>query len=163
MTPVPYFQYYIDLNTEQDILSCLKKGLSDTLELLSDVPESKAHYAYEEGKWTIAQLVQHLIDTERIFQYRALTISRETNPDIVGFDHDEYACMAPAVHLSLDFLIKQFSLLRASTIHMYEAFLAEELGKKGKANDIEISVEQLGFVIPGHVNHHLKILKERYL
>ena len=163
MKPVTYFQYYIDLNGSENPLTEMQSNLVETLDLLADIPESKAHYAYEKGKWTVNQLVQHLIDTERIFQYRALTFAREKNAVVTGYDHDVYANSAPAAHVTLEQLVKHFGVLRASSIAMFDLFDESELHSIGTANKIEMTVQQIGLIIPGHVRHHIGVLEERYL
>ncbi len=159
---IPYFQQYIDLVKEPSVVEALQNSVAGQIDFLGSIPVEKADYAYESGKWTIKQMVQHLCDSERIFNYRALTFAREDHPSIPGYDHDSYG-MAPVAHIGYPKLVGELMTIRLSTIALFENFSDDQLARRGTANGIELSVKDIGFVQVGHVTHHLNVLQERYL
>lgn len=130
---------------------------------LHSLPEEKGTYAYAEGKWTLKQLLQHMIDTERIFAFRALWFARKHPSPLTGFDENEFAVQAPAADRTLESLIQEFIALRKSTTFLFESFTQEELNRSGLANNHSITVNALGFVTIGHFLHHQQIIEQRYL
>lgn len=160
---VPYFQYYIDLVQEELVVDALKNSISEQIDFLGSIPLEKADYAYAPGKWTIRQLVQHLIDTERIFNYRALTFLREENAELPGFDHDAYTDNLKLEHVEYPKLVGELMTVRLSTVTFFENIRQEDLARKGKANGVEMTVENIGRIQVGHTKHHMGIIHERYL
>jgi len=149
--------------TDKNILENLQYSLNYLFEILGDLPKEKQNYAYAEGKWTVKELVQHLIDTERIFAYRALRISRNDKINLLGFDENEFAKNANVNNIEYIDLLKEFSQVRKSTISLFNGFSEEMLLKTGLASNQTISVRALGVLLSGHVLHHLEVIKERYL
>ena len=132
-------------------------------EFLAGIPEEKAGYAYAPGKWTIRQVLQHLLDAERIFAYRALRFARQDKTALPGFDENAYAQIAHAEHRSLASLADEFRSVRQSTVQLFQTFGETELEQSGVASGEEIYVGGIGFIIYGHVAHHEEIMRERYL
>jgi uncharacterized damage-inducible protein DinB len=132
-------------------------------ELVHSLPDSKADFAYAPGKWTVRELLCHIMDAERIFAYRALRFARNDQTPLSSFEENDYAAQANAAGRSLQKIVSEMTHLRASTIDLFESFTPEMLTRKGTANKNEISVVAIGFIISGHETHHRKILQERYL
>lgn len=158
-----YYQGYIDKVPEEKLLEILQLTLSESLKSLVMISEEKGNYAYESGKWTIKDVLQHLIDTERIFCYRALAFARGESNDIPGYDHNAYVENANVGNRSMKSLLEEMKRLRSSTIDLFSTFNKETLERKGKANGQELSVEQIGHIIIGHEMHHIRIIEERYV
>jgi len=127
------------------------------------IPKDKADYRYAPGKWSTKELLQHMIDTERVFSYRALRISRNDKTQMAGFDENQFAANAPVEHRTIEELKDEFLLLRSATDLMIKSFLENQLNYVGNASNTSISLRALCFIIYGHNLHHLRILKERYL
>lgn len=159
----PFYKNYVKQIDEPDMLQALRISGHRMLELVHAIPDSKADFAYGPGKWTIRELLCHIMDAERIFCYRALRFARNDKTALSGFEENDYAPQANAAGRTLQKIASEMSHLRASTIDLFESFTPEMLVRKGTANKNEISVVALGFIIPGHETHHRKILQERYL
>ncbi|MGE6218186.1 DinB family protein [Nubsella zeaxanthinifaciens] len=125
--------------------------------------QAKADYAYAPGKWTIKELLGHMIDTERVLVYRLMCIARGEKASLPGFDEDNYVAHAHFSQSELADLAEEFGLLRKANLFLIKSLNKEELNRKGVANDLEISVRAIVFVLAGHVIHHQKIIEERYL
>jgi len=161
----PFFENYVSLalNTNNDIIKNMYLSFDRFYLLLSNLPEDKHLYAYDDKKWTVKELISHIIDTERILTYRALCISRNHNGRLQPFDENEFVENSNANEIPFNELINEFTLLRKATIAMFNSFNAELLIRKGILNNVDTSVRALGYIISGHVLHHLNILEERYL
>jgi uncharacterized damage-inducible protein DinB len=159
----PYFRPYIEKVNESEPIEQLRSGINETVKTLALVSDQKASSSYAEGKWTIKEVVQHLIDTERIFVYRALTIARGEKEVLQGYDHEKYAISSLANKRSLKSLLEEFKRVRLSSIDFFESLTNEMRIKSGKANGFDLDVEQFSFIIIGHELHHVQILNERYL
>lgn len=158
-----FYQPYIDQTEINDVQYLLQQSLLPMEEFLSSIPLSKIDYAYAEGKWTLKELMQHLIDTERIMSYRALCVARGEQKNLPGFDENDYVVKSNAGERTWDSLKEEMSLVRKSTILLFNSFNKELLQQKGKANNYSITTNALGFIIVGHVLHHQRIIIERYL
>ena len=158
-----YYGSYIDSVDDGHIVDTLRTNWETQKEMLEKMDESNLSFSYAEGKWTIAQLLMHMADVERVMAYRAFCIARGEQISIPGFDHDAYVDAAPWQALSLDDLISDLDTLRRSTISLFSNFSPVQYDQIGKANNAAVSVRALAFIIAGHHNHHIKILKERYL
>jgi len=146
---------YISKVPEGDVLALLEKQKIATYELFSKMSEDKANHAYETGKWTLKQVLGHMIDTERTFAYRLLCFSRN-NIELPGFDQDIYVNNANFNSRTIQ------SLASESNIYLIAALTDEQLNRKGIASGNNVSVRALVYIIAGHELHHLKIIKERY-
>jgi uncharacterized damage-inducible protein DinB len=131
--------------------------------LLKQIPEEKAGFAYAEGKWTIIELLGHMLDTERIMAYRALRIARNDSTPLPGFEENDYVANAHFADRSLDSMREEFEYLRKANLFLIKSFNETEFSRVGISNDKPISVKALVFIIAGHLNHHIRILNERYL
>lgn len=162
-TVPPFYKNYVKQIEETDLLQALRISGHRALELLHSIPEEKADFRYAEGKWSIRELLCHMIDAERIFAYRALRFARNDKTPLAGFEEKEYAPEANASGRSLQKIAAEMAHLRSATIDLFEGFTPEMLIRKGTANKNELSVVALGFIIAGHETHHCNVLKERYL
>ena len=159
----PYYQTYISKVNTDDLIGALKNGEKELVQLMQSLSEEKLNYRYAEGKWTIKEIIIHLMDVERVFTCRALRFSRNDKTPLPGFDEDEYRPASNASQRSLQSLLDEYHALRRSTIEFYRNVTPEMSLRTGIANGKEISVRALGFIIPGHEGHHLGVIKERYL
>ncbi|ADY53464.1 hypothetical protein Pedsa_2925 [Pseudopedobacter saltans DSM 12145] len=159
----PYYKEYINNVINRDIIKTLKNQLNEIDDFLAEIPENKYDYAYAEGKWTVKQLVGHLIDTERVMAYRAMRIARNDKTPLPGFDENLYADSLDLSKRSYTDLVDEFLLMRQANLYFYKSLSEEDYYKKGTASDYTISVGALLFIIAGHVQHHFNVLKERYL
>ncbi len=159
----PYYSVYIKNITEENILVQLQNQLSETNTLLKSISEEKSNYAYDKGKWTIKEVVGHLIDAERIFSYRALAISRGEKQPIPGWDEKTYTVSGNYNNRKLSDLTEELKLLREANLLFFRNFNDEMLKKRGVASNNEVTVLAVLFILAGHEAHHLKILRERYL
>ena len=158
-----YIQRYLDLIPTENWMEELTKSENETLTIYSKLNDESALFKYAENKWSLKEMLQHLIDCERIFQYRALSISRGDTQNLPGFDEELFAKNSNADARNLADLIAEYSLVRSSSLVLFKSFREETLSNKGFANGNEISVETIGKLIVGHNLHHLDIIKERYL
>ncbi|MEI9919169.1 MAG: DinB family protein [Bacteroidota bacterium] len=157
------FKNYVKQVEETDVLQALRLSGFRMQVLIHSIPDDMVDYRYAEGKWSIREVLCHIIDAERIFAYRALRFARNDSTHLPGFDENTYAPEANAGGRSLKKIAEEFTHVRASTIDLYEGFTEEMLRRRGIAGTNEISVLAYGFVIAGHENHHRRILTERYL
>src|SRR5256714_4504139 len=158
----PYYQQYIARVTEGEILPVMRSQI-DALDLLLDhVTPDHETFRYAEGKWSIRQIVGHLIDGERVFGYRALCIARGENQNLPGFDQDEYMVTAPFDSITLEDLLSEFRLVRLSNIAMMRNFGETAWTTMGTANGSPVAGRAFAFVMAGHVRHHMGVLSERY-
>lgn len=156
-----FYDRYIDLVEEVPVCQALLESSTIFEEVVSSL-EALEDTVYAPGKWTARDIVQHCIDTERILAYRALCFARNDTTALPGFDETNYACYTLANERSLPDLLEEFSIVRTSTVFMFENFSEQMLLREGIANGKKISVLALGLTIAGHAIHHLRILEERY-
>ena len=164
LSRVPDFYHgYISKAKENDLTSAMKNTTNELLSLLRSIPNEKYDYRYDEGKWTIKEVVQHLIDAERVFTYRALRFARKDDTPLPGFDENLFTQTSKAEKRSWNDLVEEFAALRKSTEIMFASFDYEQLEAEGNASERSIYVLAIGYIVAGHVNHHCQIIKERYL
>ncbi|GAA4750711.1 DinB family protein [Flavisolibacter ginsenosidimutans] len=164
LTTIPeWFHKYVKLVKEDDASEAMRANTTAVLPFLQSIPEEKWTHRYAEGKWSIKEVVQHLIDAERIFDYRALCIARGETVSLPGFDENTYAEKSKAHNRSKEELIEELKAVREGTEKLFASLDDEQLSAKGISNNNPITVNGLGYIIPGHVQHHVNILKERYL
>ncbi len=159
----PFYRTYVERVKDNDLHANLKDSLRQTLQLVRRIPESKGGHAYAPGKWTIKEVLCHMIDTERIMAYRALRFARNDTKELAGFDETRYAPEANAHGRTVSDIADEMAAVRLTTIFLYRSFTNEMLMRTGTANQTVVSVLNLGFIIPGHEAHHRHILAERYL
>lgn len=158
-----YANYIAQVSEEYTLVEELEISLHRFIKFVQDIPMDKFDYRYAEGKWTIKDIIQHLIDAERIFAYRALRFARNDKTNLPGFEENDYVDEANANARSIMDLLTELSSVRHSTLILFKSFSQEELMRIGTANDSPMSVRALGFVIIGHQNHHQRVFEERYL
>jgi uncharacterized damage-inducible protein DinB len=159
----PYFARYISLVQEDEVKAGFENQTALIKSFFSSISQTKAGYAYAEGKWTIQQLMQHLIDAERIFSYRALWIARKGEAPLPGFDENAFAELAHASNRTIKELTDELLAVRASTKMLFDSLSNEELQFSGISNTHPATVNAIGFITLGHIIHHKAILEERYL
>lgn len=159
----PYFQKYIDLISETDIISALKANHQSTLDFIEEIPRLKWNYFYDDGKWTVKQVVNHIIDTERILSYRALRFARGDDQQPLQFDENLFAKNANLTNTNSQILADEFDSVRLSNILFFKQLSEKELQLKGKTNGGDVSVLALGYFMCGHTQHHINVIKEKYI
>ena len=158
-----YATYINQVSEEFTLIEELEISLHRLIKFVQDIPMDKFDYRYAEGKWTIKDILQHLIDAERIFTYRALRFARNDKTDLPGFEENDYVNAANADDRTIMQLLTEMSAVRHATLLLFKTFSDEQLLQMGTANKNPISVRALGFVIIGHQNHHQRVFQERYL
>lgn len=158
-----YIQRYLDLVPSENWIEELKISGKQTLEIYEKLSEEQANFAYADGKWSLKTLLQHLIDTEKVFAYRAMRFSRNDQSLVSGFDEESWADNSYAETRTLKSLIKEFKMTRKQSVIFFKTLPAEALQLIGIVNGNEIKVETIGELTVGHNLHHLNIIKERYL
>ena len=164
--PDEYAQFYgryIIRITEGDALPVLEEQGAGTQTLLRGVSESRGDFRYAPGKWSIREVIGHLLDTERIFAYRALRFARNDRTPLPGFEQDDFVRYGGFGHRPLAELLAELSAVRGATVALFGGLSEEALLRRGVANDVELSVRAVAFIIAGHERHHVDILRSRYL
>lgn len=158
-----FFENYVRQAGAVDLIEELEISLHAFIKFVQNIPLDKFDYRYAEGKWTIKDIIQHLIDTERIFIYRALRFSRNDKTVLPSFDENEYVENTNSNKRSIQELLTELSALRHATLLFYKSLTAEQLLLRGTASSYELSVRAIGFITIGHQKHHQRIFEERYL
>ena len=158
-----YYGKYVDRVPDGDLLQTLRAQLDETLALVRGLPEEQGGHRYAPGKWSIREVVGHVIDAERIFAYRALRIARGDTTPLPGFDENAYAAASEADARTLAGLADELEHVRLSNIAMLRGLSDEALARRGTASDAPVSARALAWIIAGHELHHRGLLRERYL
>ena len=158
-----YFQRYISQVKEDDLKMAFKNQMPAAEIFLQSIGEELSKKKYAEGKWTIKEVLQHVIDAERVFSYRAMCFARKEQHILPSFDENNYALNSNANNREWGNLIEEFVAVRKSTEYLYKSFTDDALNSTGKASDYTITVAAIGFVTVGHANHHIRIIQERYI
>jgi hypothetical protein len=158
----PFYHTYVK-TVGEDVFASLNQQLLSIPEFIKRIPAQKEDYAYAPGKWTVKEVFGHIIDTERIMAYRALRIARADETPLPGFEENDYVTHSHYHERSMESLAAEFELVRKSNLFLFESFNDEELKRMGSASGKNVSVRALLFIVAGHVNHHKRILEERYL
>ena len=159
----PYYENYIKLVDGDDILKILNDQSKKTQDVLNSFSEHKGNFRYADGKWTVKEVVGHLLDTERVFAYRALCIARGEKKSLPGIEQDDYVSAGNFNGRELFELNYEFRLLRESNLLLFRSFTTEMLKKRGFANETSVTVLAILFIIAGHEKHHMKVLREKYI
>ena len=161
----PYFERYMQLSVLKDktIIESLESAQDEFESVLRNLSDKKHSYSYAPGKWSLKELIQHIIDTERVFCYRALSFARNDQTQLSGFDQDVFVDNAAANERDYYDLLDEMKVLRKSSIQLFKSFSKEALLRIGVASDNKMSVRALGYLFSGHQVHHINIVKERYL
>jgi hypothetical protein len=158
-----YYETYVSLVQEADIVPVLERQLEEVNNLLSGISEDRALHAYAPGKWTIKELIGHLTDGERIFAYRALRVSRDDKTPMEGFEQEGYIENANFNQMPLADLIDEFALSRKANLIFFKNLTDEAWLRTGTASNAPVTVRSLAYIMAGHVRHHVNILQSRYL
>ncbi|PYX63391.1 MAG: DinB family protein [Acidobacteria bacterium] len=158
----PYYDKYISLIRGTDIIEILEKQLQDFPKFFSGRTEKDGELRYAAEKWSVKQVLGHLNDTERVFSYRALRISRNDKTPIEGYEQDDYVRYGPFEQCRLSDLVQDFTCVRNATISLFRNLNGEAWTRSGVANKNQVTVRALPYIIAGHAVHHRKILEERY-
>ena len=158
-----FYAGYISLVQETDIIAALLDQTNDLQTLFAEIPEEKGDFRYAEGKWSIREMLGHIVDGERVFSYRALRISRGDQTPLAGFEENFYVANSNFSNLKLAAALEEFSLLRQSNALLFKNLTDEMWAQTGTASDATISVRALAYISVGHIRHHANILRERYL
>ena len=159
----PFYQNYISKAPDEDVAKAIRTNARNFRKLLKRIPKKKIDYAYAEGKWTIREMLQHIIDAERVFSYRATTIARKDATPLPSFDENQWAAHSQASSRKWKEMIEEFRSLRSANEILFSAMSEEQLRSIGVASGKEVNVLALGFIIAGHVEHHMDVIRERYL
>jgi hypothetical protein len=158
----PYYRTYIDQLPEDDLILLLHKQMEEMTRLLERLEDKDLEKSYAAEKWTVAEVLQHLFDTERIFQYRALRISRQDQTPLPGFDQDAYVPASFAQNRSKEGFLEEYETIRASGISLFKSFSGSMLQERGYSSGGTLSVAAAGFIIAGHEKHHLRLFQSLY-
>ncbi|MEM9649810.1 MAG: DinB family protein [Bacteroidota bacterium] len=158
-----YHPYIKALGGEVLLMDQLVDGRDLFISFLNDIPSEKLAFSYAEGKWSLAEVLMHIIDAERVFQYRGFRFGRNDKTPLPGFEQDDYVPESNANQRSKREIAEEYRTVRNASIALFRSFSNETLQRIGIASGSEMSVRALGFVICGHQAHHLKIVRERYL
>lgn len=158
-----FYKSYIEALDNVELIEELEICLHEFIKFVRNIPMDKFDYQYQDGKWTIKEIIQHLIDSERVFGYRALRISRNDKTPLPGFDENSFVDNSNGKDRSLQSLLTEMAVVRQSTVSLFNSFSQEQLLNIGIASNKEVSVRAIGFIIIGHQKHHQKIFSERYL
>ena len=158
---IPYYGKYIQL-VGDDALATMRASSAATPRLLSGVAEPRAMFRYAPGKWSVKEVLGHIIDGERVFAYRALRFARKDTTPLPGFEENDWVPAGRFDRRPLADLVAEYEVVRAATLAMFGSFDEDDLLRRGKANDAIVSVRALAHIIAGHELHHVGLLKERY-
>jgi hypothetical protein len=158
----PYYGKYVALVHESDAITALERTLEEAMALLRGLDETRGSVRYAPEKWSVRQVVSHLIDAERVFAYRALRIARGDRTPLAGFDENVYAAAAGADRRTLRALVDELEIVRRGSLALFRDLDPESWLRRGTANQQEVSVRALAYIIAGHSRHHLQVLRERY-
>lgn len=159
----PYYENYIKLVPEQDIVKGLLKQKEEMLHFFKTIPVFKHEFQYALEKWTIKDIILHLIDAERIFTYRALWIARNDKTELLGFEENDYVVTANANNREYESLLAEYETVRNASISLFETFTTDDLLRLGMASNNSVSVRAIGYIMLGHELHHKNVILERYL
>jgi hypothetical protein len=159
----PFYAGYIALVGGNDIINTLEQEGRQSIAFLSSLHEDQGALRYAPGKWTIKEVIGHVIDTERIQAYRALRIARNDKTNLPGFEQDDYVPFSNSGNRTVADLIKEFACVRHASVLLLKSFDANAWPRRGTANNYELTVRAIAYIMAGHELHHRKALKEKYL
>jgi len=159
----PYYARYVDLVPSGNIIETLRRQMTDTLTLLSSLTQEQANHRYSPEKWSVKEIIGHLVDSERVFSYRALRFARNDRTPLPGFEQDGYVVNGGFDRRELSDLAKEYEMVRGGSIKLFEGLDGEAWERRGMANESEVSVRALAWIIGGHELHHKEVIKSRYL
>ncbi|WP_020402755.1 DinB family protein [Gracilimonas tropica] len=158
-----YYAGYVANVPKANIIETLKEQMHDTYTFINSIPGDKAYHSYEKGKWTIKQIIGHLIETERVFSYRALAFSRRDPNPLPPMEQDDYVKYSNYNSRTISNLANEYLAVRIATTHLFQNMTKEMVSLKGIASNAEFTVRSLPFIIAGHELHHMQVIREKYL
>lgn len=158
----PFYHGYISTVPDGDVIAFMRENGRELISTLSAVPEDRGGHRYGEGKWTIREVVGHMIDAERIFTYRALRMARGDKTPLPGFEENDYVRTAGSDARTIANLVDELHAVRESSLRLFESLPDDAWARRGTASNAEISVRAIAYIVAGHAAHHLRILRERY-
>ncbi|MGA9238284.1 DinB family protein [Robiginitalea sp.] len=158
-----YYKPYLEVLPDAALLELMERQMGNFPEFLASIPGDKLSFRYAPGKWSVSEVLMHILDTERIFQYRALRLGRKDATPLSGFDQDEYVPESFAEGRTLKDIIREYRVIRESSLLLFKSLPPDRLLFTGNASGQDISLGALGFIMCGHQKHHRNILRERYL
>ena len=158
-----FYQGYVKQLSEGTVIKNLRTSGETLVDLVANLSEEQGAYAYASDKWSIKEVILHIVDSERIFAYRALRFARNDKTDLPGFEQNDYVPQSRANNRDMNSLISEFLTVRVASTSLFESFREETMKRTGTANGYPVSVEAIGYIISGHCLHHANIIKERYL
>ncbi len=156
------FERYVSRVPESDVLPALERQPAELSSAFSSLPPGRETFRYAPGKWTIREVVGHMLDSERVFGYRALAVSRGERASLPGFDENDYARVSGHGGRTLAALLDELASLRASHVAMLRYLDDEAWGRLGTANGLPITPRALAYILVGHVRHHMAVLVDKY-
>ena len=158
-----FYKNYVDNVKTNNIIKELRDQVLDIQAIISTIPEEKEDYVYAEGKWTIKEIIGHIIDTERVLGYRAMRFARKDKTPLPGYDENHYVANANFKKQTLYGLGHEFAIVREANLALFKVWDEEALSQIGVANNLDVSVRALLFMIAGHATHHMNVIKVKYL
>ncbi len=158
----PYYQRYIALVPDGDLLASLERRGRETAAMLRQVPAARTHFRYQPEKWSVLEVIGHVVDTERVFSYRGLSFSRGDTTALPSFDENAWVPGSGADDRALESLVAEFEAVRAATVALFGGMTAEQVARRGTASGKPMSARAAAWVIAGHERHHVALLHERY-
>jgi len=158
----PFYAGYIARVGEMELMPAMEHSRKELLAYLLEVSDNRINHAYAPGKWTIRECLQHIIDTERVFAYRALRLGRGDETPLPGFDQDQFAGVVDVSQRDFKEMVEEFRLLRLTTEQLFKGFTHEDLFRTGNVSGGNVSVRAVGFMLCGHVLHHAALYRESY-
>jgi hypothetical protein len=159
---IPYFDRYISLVTEEDVLGLLEQQIAEIRALLGPLSAERSQFRYADGKWSVRAMVDHLVDAERLFGYRTFCVSRGETQSLPGFDPNDYAARSNADRVDLGALLDEWEEVRRGNLRMMRRFSDETWRHVGSADGGPISTRALAFILAGHIRHHQRVLAKSY-
>jgi len=158
-----FYAGYVAIVPDVDVTTALRDGGRELIATVTGIPEARGGFRYAEGKWSIREMLGHVIDAERIFTYRALRLARADATPLPGFEENAYVTSAGSDARTLASLAEEFDAVRAASVLLFESLPGDAWARRGNVSGGDVSVRALAFITMGHAMHHLKILRERYL
>lgn len=161
---LPYFQRYIDLVPEGDFLTLFRDNKEKTTRFFESIPADKHDYRYADGKWTIKEVLMHIIDTERVMSYRAFVAARADDTTVLHpMDENKYAANADVSGRSLVSIIAEFNAVRSATLTLYDHLTDAQSRFMAKGETHPVTARAIGYIMIGHIEHHFRVITEKYL
>jgi len=158
-----FYQPYVERVKEDELMAALESSYNYLLEFVKTIPAEKYEHRYQEDKWTVKEVLIHMADTERVFQYRALRFSRNDKEPLQGFDEKHFIKNSNSDNITFDQAVEDLINVRKSTLSLFKMCSDSQLMRSGVANGAMVTVRALGFIIAGHQAHHINVISTRYL